>query len=71
MTSRADSHEELAEAERLGDELGKWSAGLIPVPASMIGRGGIHDTAWITLFEARRLSAALMTLQAISLMDGG
>lgn len=70
MTSKAESHEDMAETERLGSDMDKWSAGLIPIPASMVGRGGIHDTTWLTLNEARRLSAALMTLQAISLVDG-
>lgn len=62
MTSKAESHEELAEAERRKSDLAKWAEGLIPVPAAMIGRGSLYETVWLTRPEAQRLADAVQTL---------
>lgn len=70
MTSKAESHEELAEAERLGSDMDRRRAGLIAVPASLAGRGSIHATAWITPSEALRLSAALFVLRSSIFLEG-
>ncbi|WP_025886475.1 hypothetical protein [Asaia prunellae] len=70
MTSKAESHAELAEAERLGAELGKWAAGLVPVPAALVGRGSIYDTAWLTPFEASLIAECVRSLLRLSPADG-
>jgi len=70
MTSKAETFAELAEAERLESHQDKRAAGLIPVPGSLVGRGGIYDTTWLTLAEARQLGSALVALQSLTLMEG-
>ncbi len=70
MTSKAESHEDMAEAERRKSDLAKWAEGLIPVPAAMVGRGSLYETAWLTHPEAALISACIRRLLCLPAVHG-